>query len=96
MQLNKIACTSKLCQRKKSRQRPEPAILGEILFKRPKKDEVVPNVNSTGYKVKNLTGFSSLGPAKTSNQFLKQTFFELRNFTPDAACIHQCCTTRFT
>ena len=77
MQLNKIACTSKLCQWKKSRQRAEPAPLGEISFKRPKKDEVVPNVSSTGYKVENLIGFSSLDPTKTSNEFLKQTFFEL-------------------
>ena len=39
----------------------------KISFKRPKKDEVVPIVNSTGYKVENRTGFSSLNPARTSN-----------------------------
>ena len=79
IQLNKIKCTSK------SRQRAEPVPLGETSFKRPKKDEVVPNVNPTGYKVENLTGFSSLDPTKTSNEFLKQKFFELRSFAPDAA-----------
>ena len=39
----------------------------------------------TGYKVKNLTGFSSLDPTKTSDEFLKQKVFELRSFAPDAA-----------
>ena len=47
-------------------------------------DEVVPNVSSPGYKVENLTSFSSLDPAKT-NEFLKQKYFELRSFTSDAA-----------
>ena len=63
----------------------ELVLFGKISFKRPKKDEVVPNVNSTGYKVENLTGFSSLNPASTSNEFLKQKVFELRSFAPDAA-----------
>ena len=85
MQLNKIACTSKFCQWKKSRQRAEPAPFGEISFKRPKKHEVIPNVNSAGYKVNNLTGFSSLDLAETSYEFLKHKYFELRSFTLDAA-----------
>ena len=58
---------------------------GEISFKRPKKDEVVLTVSSTGYKVEHLTGFSSVDPTKTSNESLKQIFFELRTFAPDAA-----------
>ena len=85
MQLNKIACTSKFCQWKKSQQRAEPAPFGEISFKRPKKDEVIPNVNSAGYKVNNLTGFSSLDLAETFYEFLKHKYFELRSFTLDAA-----------
>ena len=67
MQLKKIACTNKSCQWKKSWHRAELAQLGEISFKIPKKDNVVPNLNSASYKVENLTRFSSLALANTSN-----------------------------
>ena len=32
-----------------------------------------------------MQNFSSLDPTKTCNEFLKQKFFELRSFAPDAA-----------
>ena len=67
------------------------AQLREIPFKKRKRKrkKVLPNVSSADHRVENLTGFSSLDPAKASNEFMEQKYFEL--ILHSRCCpIHQC------
>lgn len=81
LDLNKIACTSKLCLWKKSRRKAAPAPLHKINFNRPKKSETLPNVTeNTCY---NLKGFTSKEPALASTE--GHQLEKLKLIAPNAA-----------
>ena len=82
LDLNKTACTSKLCAWKKSRKRAHPAPLKEISFKRPKKDENLPNVPSPFKGV--LTGFTSPDPVKFSSEKRTNRLKQLKELVSNA------------
>ena len=83
LDLNKVACTSKLCSWKKSRKRAYPAPLRNLDFKRPKKDQNYPRVESPFKKT--LSGFSSPDPIKFISASGKMTLDSLRKVAPNAA-----------
>ena len=86
LNLNKPnACTSELCGWNKSRKRCHPAPLKEISFKRPKKDNPIPQVDEpfTG----TLTGYSSPDPVKFCTEKQECMLRELKQILPKAALL---------
>ena len=82
LDLNKIACTSTLCAWKRARKRAHPAPLKKISFKRPKKDDTLPNVDEpfTG----TLTGYTSADPVKFCGQKRRRILESLREASPES------------
>ena len=85
MDLNKVACTSQLCSWKKSRKRAHPAPLQNISFKRPKKENTIPNVD--GPFEGTLNGFYSHDPIKFCTTQKSQMLAELKEIAPKAALL---------
>ena len=84
-QLNREACTSKLCEWKKSRKRAHPTPLHMINFKRPKKDDSFPQVDSP-FKG-SLSGFCRADPIKSCTESKKCILRSLQKITPNAAVL---------
>lgn len=82
LKLNKVACTSKLCSWKKSRKRAYPAPLKKISFKRPKKDDTLPNVDEPF--VGTLKGYTSADPVKFCTDKQRSVLESLKKAAPDA------------
>ncbi|XP_057296778.1 uncharacterized protein LOC130625692 [Hydractinia symbiolongicarpus] len=85
LELNKKACTSKLCSWKKSRKRAHPAPLKHINFKRPKKSEVLPTIDEPFEG--ELKGFTSVDPLKFVTEEEKQQWISLSQIAPDAVVL---------
>ena len=85
MDLNKVACTSQLCSWKKSRKRAHPAPLQNISFKRPKKENTIPNVD--GPFEGTLNSFYSHDPIKFCTTQKSQMLAELKEIAPKAALL---------
>ena len=83
LKLNRVSCTSKLCDWDRSRRQAEPAPLKQISFRRPKKDETVPNVPTVN--AENLTGYWVPDPYKFSTDKQRATLDSLRAIAPKAA-----------
>ena len=76
IQQNKTAVTSQLCAWNQSRKRAEPAMLQNISFKRPKKEQIVPvEINN---KVHPETIFHYLLHHFQKRQFYKQNYRNLK------------------
>ena len=83
IQQNKTAVTSQLCVWKRSRKKAEPAMLQNINFKRPKKEQIVPaEVNN---KVHPETHFSLSASSFSKSAFLQTKLQELKDITQNAA-----------
>ena len=80
--LNKKVCTSTLCAWKKARKRAHPTPLKRISFKRPKKDDPLPNVDEpfTG----TLSGYASVDPVKFCTEKRKNILESLKKVAPEA------------
>ena len=83
--MNKTACTSKLCEWKKSRKRAYPAPLHTINFKRPKKEDNIPQIDEPFTET--LQGFCRADPVKFCNEAQRQQLKSLKQHTPDAAVL---------
>ena len=83
LELNRVSCTSKLCDWDRSRRQAEPAPLKQISFRRPKKDETVPNVPTVN--AENLTGYWVPDPYKFSTDKQRAMLDSLRAIAPKAA-----------
>ncbi|XP_065643270.1 uncharacterized protein LOC136075006 [Hydra vulgaris] len=85
LQLNKIACTSKLCEWKKSRTNVEAAPLKCINFHQPVPKNTLP---SFAKKIDlKLKGFTSNDPAKFSTEKRKELFQNLHILAPKAVVL---------
>lgn len=82
LELNKEACTSKLCAWKKSRKNAAPAPLVKINFKRPKKDDLLPQIDDTTGEFR---PFSAIDPTRSCTSFFKEKLQELKTIAPKAA-----------
>jgi len=85
MDLNKVACTSKLCSWKKSRKRAFPGPLKNLSFKRPKKSDTVPNTD--GPFEGELEGFCSSDPVKFCTSKQLEMLQSLKEIAPNAAVL---------
>ena len=85
LKLNKVACTSKLCEWKKARKRAHPAPLHKINFKRPKKEDKLPQVD--GPFTDTLTGYYQIDPVKFCTENQRRLLKSLKNHTPKAAVL---------
>ena len=83
LKLNKTACTSKLCEWKRSRKRAYPAPLKVLNFKRPKKTDTCPKFESPF--AEKLNGFSSPDPVKFVTGKDLQRLEKLREIDSKAA-----------
>lgn len=83
--INKVACTSKLCSWNKSRRKAHPAPLIELNFKRPKKNELQPLMQTPEKRM--LSGFTSPDPAKNCKDYQKKKIAELKEIAPKAALL---------
>lgn len=83
LELNKVACTSKLCSWKKSRRHAAAAPLKNIDFSRPKKSGLLP-IPSLGTDQLEKP-FSSPDPKKCTNTKIKLKLKELKKIAPKAA-----------
>ena len=83
LELNKVACTSKLCAWKKSRTKAHPASLCKIDFKRPKKNATLPKVERPVTYC--LSGFTAKDPFIANNKVEMDSFIELKEIAPNAA-----------
>ena len=83
IQQNKTAVTSQLCAWNRSRKRAEPAMLQNINFKRPKKEQIVPaEINN---KVHPETHFSLPASSFPKSAVLQTKLQELKDIAPKAA-----------
>ena len=85
LKLNKEACTSKLCEWKKSRTRAHPSPLDKINFRRPKKDDTLPQVGVPFAGT--LSGFVRADPVKFATESQKNLLKSLKEITPNAAVL---------
>ena len=83
IQLNKTAVTSQLCAWNRSRKRAEPAMLENINFKRPKKEQIVPA--EIDNKVHSETHFSLSASSFSKSAVLQTKLQELKNVVPNTA-----------
>lgn len=81
--MNKVACTSKICEWNAARKRAYPAPLKNLDFKRPNKKETVPRMDShfTG----TLKGYSTPDPINFITQEDREDLEALKKIAPDAA-----------
>lgn len=85
LKLNKVACTSKLCEWKKARKGAHPTPLHKINFKRPKKEDKLPQVD--GPFTDTLTGYYQIDPVKFCTENQRRLLKSLKNHTPNAAVL---------
>ena len=83
MDLNKAACTSKLCAWKKSRTQANLAPLSAINFRRPKKFDLVPSVSNDKA---NMKSYCSRDPRKLP-ELVRNKFIQLKEIAPKAAAL---------
>lgn len=84
MELNKVACTSKVCESNAARKKAYPVPLKNLDFKRPNKGETVPRMDApfTG----TLKGYSTPDPIQFITQKDKEDLEAyLENIVPDVA-----------
>ena len=82
LELNKVACTSKLCTWKKSRKQAHPAPLKCLSFKRHHKNDFLPKTDSP-FKG-SLIGFSTPDPIKFSTKRHTENIKALKKIAPHA------------
>ena len=82
LELNKVACTSKLCSWKKSRKQAHPAPLKCLSFKRHHQKDLLPKTDSP-FKG-SLIGFSTPDPIKFATKTHVENIKALKKIAPDA------------
>lgn len=84
LELNKVATTSKLCEWRASRKRVDPSPLSDIIFKKPKKTELLPTaIQREPQEVE--TCISCSDPSFGAYGFQKRHLLELKKVAPDCA-----------
>ena len=83
MDLNKVACTSKLCAWKKSRTQANPAPFLAINFRRPKNNDLVASASNDEVNIKS---HCSRDP-KRLPELVRNKFIQLKEIAPKAAVL---------